>query len=60
MRINALILSLAAACAAAVVPAAHAKTFKWASQGEISTWDIHSQNNALQNGLHSSMCTKPW
>lgn len=53
MRINALILSLAAACVAAVVPAAHAKTFKWASQGEIATWDIHSQNNALQNAIHS-------
>ena len=29
--------------------------------GEISTWDIHSQNNALQNGLHAnvyeSLCT---
>ena len=53
MRINALILSLAAVCAAAVAPAAHAKTFKWASQGEIATWDIHSQNNALQNAIHS-------
>ena len=33
----------------------HAKTFKWASAGEISTWDIHSQNNALQNGLHAAV-----
>jgi len=32
-----------------------AKTFKWASAGEISTWDIHSQNNALQNGLHAAV-----
>jgi peptide/nickel transport system substrate-binding protein len=31
------------------------KTFKWASAGEISTWDIHSQNNALQNGLHAAV-----
>ena len=36
-------------------PVAHAKTFKWASQGEISTWDIHAQNNSLQNGLHANV-----
>lgn len=36
-----------------MVSQAHAKTFKWSSQGEISTWDIHSQNNALQNGIHA-------
>ncbi len=53
MQLRALFLSLAAASVLAAVPAAHAKTFKWASQGEISTWDIHSQNNALQNALHS-------
>ena len=53
MQFRALFLSMAAASLLAAVPAAHAKTFKWASQGEISTWDIHSQNNALQNGLHS-------
>ena len=60
MQLRALFLSMVAASMLAAAPAAHAKTFKWASQGEISTWDIHSQNNALQNGLHSSMCTKPW
>jgi len=32
---------------------AYAKPFKWASQGEISTWDVHSQNNALQNNIHA-------
>ena len=32
-----------------------AKPFKWASAGEISTWDIHSQNNALQNGIHAAV-----
>jgi peptide/nickel transport system substrate-binding protein len=54
--------SFAAVAAAAFVcaglmasPAVHAKTFKWASQGEIATWDIHSQNNALQNGLHANV-----
>ena len=35
--------------------AVQAKTFKWTSAGEISTWDIHSQNNALQNGLHAAV-----
>jgi hypothetical protein len=38
-----------------LAPALQAKTFKWASAGEISTWDIHSQNNALQNGLHAAV-----
>lgn len=46
-------------CAAAstifATPALHAKTFRWASAAEISTWDIHSQNNALQNGIHAAV-----
>ena len=48
---------LAAAVSAALMftPAVQAKTFKWASAGEISTWDIHSQNNALQNGIHAAV-----
>jgi peptide/nickel transport system substrate-binding protein len=33
----------------------HAKTFKWSSASDISTWDIHSQNNALQNGIHAAV-----
>jgi len=33
----------------------HAKPFKWSSAGEIATWDIHSQNNALQNGIHAAV-----
>jgi peptide/nickel transport system substrate-binding protein len=53
-RNTALVLSLTLAglMGAATV---QAKTFKWASAGEISTWDIHSQNNALQNGLHAAV-----
>lgn len=35
--------------------AAHAKTFKWSSASDIPTMDIHSQNNALGNGVHASM-----
>ncbi len=45
----------AAAAALFAVPALHAKTFRWTSAAEISTWDIHSQNNALQNGIHAAV-----
>jgi ABC-type dipeptide transport system, periplasmic component len=34
---------------------ATAKTFKWASASDIPTWDIHSQNNALANGVHAAV-----
>ena len=37
------------------LPLVHAKPFKWSSAGEIATWDIHSQNNALQNGIHAAV-----
>lgn len=33
----------------------HAKTFKWSSASDIPTWDIHSQNNALSNGIHAAV-----
>jgi peptide/nickel transport system substrate-binding protein len=33
----------------------HAAVFKWASAADIPTWDIHSQNNALSNGVHASV-----
>ncbi|WP_326534946.1 ABC transporter substrate-binding protein [Pseudorhodoferax sp.] len=35
--------------------AAQAKTFKWSSASDIPTMDIHSQNNALGNGVHASI-----
>jgi peptide/nickel transport system substrate-binding protein len=35
--------------------ALHAKTFKWASASDIPTLDIHSQNNALGNGVHAAV-----
>ena len=43
--------------AAAVVMAmpASAKTFKWTSASDIPTLDIHSQNNALGNGVHAAI-----
>lgn len=34
---------------------AFAKTFKWTSASDIPTWDIHSQNNALANGVHAAV-----
>jgi peptide/nickel transport system substrate-binding protein len=34
---------------------ASAKTFKWASASDIPTLDIHSQNNALGNGVHAAI-----
>ncbi|MDO9438352.1 ABC transporter substrate-binding protein [Hydrogenophaga sp.] len=50
-------LPLAALCAALAfgVGTAQAKTFKWTSASDIPTWDIHSQNNALANGVHASV-----
>ena len=35
--------------------AATAKTFKWTSASDIPTLDIHSQNNALGNGVHAAV-----
>jgi peptide/nickel transport system substrate-binding protein len=35
--------------------AVQAKTFKWTSASDIPTWDIHSQNNALANGIHAAV-----
>lgn len=34
---------------------AQARTFRWTSAGDIPTWDIHSQNNALGNGVHAAV-----
>ena len=44
-------------CAALVFGAGslQAKTFKWTSASDIPTWDIHSQNNALGNGVHAAV-----
>lgn len=46
--------ALAAAALLAAAPAM-ARTFKWSSASDIPTWDIHSQNNALGNGVHASV-----
>jgi peptide/nickel transport system substrate-binding protein len=34
---------------------AQAKTFRWTSSSDIPTLDIHSQNNALGNGVHAAV-----
>lgn len=34
---------------------AFAATFKWSSASDIPTLDIHSQNNALGNGVHAAV-----
>jgi peptide/nickel transport system substrate-binding protein len=45
-------LVLASALALASGPL-QAKTLRWASAGELPSWDPHSQNNALSNGVHA-------
>lgn len=52
MPLRAVVLGAALAFA---VGGLHAKTFKWTSASDIPTWDIHSQNNALANGVHASV-----
>ena len=47
-------LSLLAAAMAFALPVT-AKTFKWTSASDIPTMDIHSQNNALGNGVHAAV-----
>ncbi|MBN9410261.1 MAG: ABC transporter substrate-binding protein [Burkholderiales bacterium] len=49
---------LVAAALAAIVAlpvSAQNKTFKWSSASDISSLDIHSQNNALNNGVHAAI-----
>jgi peptide/nickel transport system substrate-binding protein len=49
-----ILAALALAIALSAAPAA-AATLRWASAGDIPTWDIHSQNNALVNGIHAAV-----
>jgi peptide/nickel transport system substrate-binding protein len=46
---------IAIAASVVAMPAAQAKTFKWSSASDIPTLDIHSQNNALGNGIHAAV-----
>ena len=54
MKINLALLSAALVATLAAAPA-HAVPFKWSSASDIPTLDIHSQNNALGNGVHAAM-----
>jgi peptide/nickel transport system substrate-binding protein len=53
--IKPLCLSMGMALTLLAAPALHAKTFKWSSASDIPTLDIHSQNNALGNGVHAAI-----
>ena len=48
-------LALLTLASAFVTLPASANTFKWTSASDIPTWDIHSQNNALANGVHAAV-----
>ena len=49
-----LIAALVATAVIAWAPAS-ASTLRWTSASDIPTWDIHSQNNALANGVHAAV-----
>ena len=49
-----IVLPLTAALLCCALPI-QAKTFRWASASDIPTLDVHSQNNALGNGVHAAV-----
>ena len=49
------LIAAATVAALAASPAVLAKPFKWSSASDIPTLDIHSQNNALGNGVHAAI-----
>jgi peptide/nickel transport system substrate-binding protein len=49
------LITAATVAALAASPAVLAKPFKWSSASDIPTLDIHSQNNALGNGVHAAI-----
>ncbi|WBY03799.1 ABC transporter substrate-binding protein [Ramlibacter tataouinensis] len=55
MKFKTALVCAAAAAALAGAPALQAKPFKWTSASDIPTLDIHSQNNALGNGVHAAI-----
>jgi peptide/nickel transport system substrate-binding protein len=55
MKLKLALISAAALAAMAAAPAVQAKPFKWSSASDIPTLDIHSQNNALGNGVHAAV-----
>ena len=55
MKLKLALISAATLAAIAAAPAVQAKPFKWSSASDIPTLDIHSQNNALGNGVHAAV-----
>ena len=55
MKLKFALLSAAVAAAMLAAPAVQAKPFKWSSASDIPTLDVHSQNNALGNGVHAAI-----
>jgi peptide/nickel transport system substrate-binding protein len=55
VMVSRVLFSVLSVAALAVGASASAKTFKWSSASDIPTWDIHSQNNALGNGVHAAV-----
>lgn len=55
MKLKTALLCAAAFSALFSAPALQAKPFKWSSASDIPTLDIHSQNNALGNGVHAAI-----
>ncbi|MGE5615785.1 MAG: ABC transporter substrate-binding protein, partial [Bacillota bacterium] len=51
MRIASALGAAALAVALGAMPAAEAKTFRWSSQGDITTLDPHANNEGLTNGF---------
>ena len=55
MKLKLGLLSATALAVFVASPAVCAKPFKWSSASDIPTLDIHSQNNALGNGVHAAI-----
>ena len=55
MKLKLALLAAAMASSLVVTIPVSAKTFKWTSASDIPTLDIHSQNNALGNGIHAAV-----
>ncbi len=55
MKTQITLLAAAMFSVLAGISSVHAKPFKWSSASDIPTLDIHSQNNALGNGVHAAV-----
>jgi peptide/nickel transport system substrate-binding protein len=55
MKIKLSLIAASMVMAGGMASVANAKTFKWTSASDIPTLDIHSQNNALGNGVHAAV-----